>query len=141
MTGIPVFDVITGHVLSMADSGRLTQRTHPDNTYTIHIDDAEKPAPESSYICWALTILRNNRLIRWEQCRSGITVALLTTTGIDALEKWEAEFLALTPPVSDRPLLNPACLNDLEFPGLSPEKITEFRSMFAALDQRNENRP
>jgi hypothetical protein len=140
MTDIQPHDVITGHVLSMADSGRLTKRTHPDGTYTIHIDDADQPVPESSYICWALTILRNNRLIRWEQCRSGITVALLTTTGIDALEKWEAEFLALTPPVSDPPPLNPACLGELEFLGLSPDVARRISAEFAALDKRNERK-
>lgn len=140
MTGIPVFDVITGHVLSMADSGRLTKRTHPEGTYTIHIDDADEPAPEGSYVQWALTILRNNRLIRWEQCRSGKTVALLTTAGIDALEKWEAEFLALTPPVTDRPPLNPACLGDLEFLGLSPESARRISAEFDALDKRNERK-
>lgn len=140
MTGIPVFDVITGHVLSMADSGRLTKRTHPDGTYTIHIDDADQAAPEGSYVQWALTILRQNSLIRWEQCRNGITVALLTTTGIDALEKWEAEFLALTPPVSDQPPLNPACLGDLEFLGLSPDAARRISAEFDALDKRNERK-
>jgi hypothetical protein len=138
-TDIQPYDAITGHVLSMADSGRLTKRTQTDGAPTIHIDDADPPAPECSYIYWALTILQDNHLIRWEQCRSGITVALPTTTGVDALEKWEAEFLALTPPVSDRPLLNPACLNDLEFLGLSPTKAAEIEAGFTALDNQQRN--
>jgi hypothetical protein len=140
MTDIQPDDVITGHVLSMADSGRCTRRTRPDGTYTIHIDDALEPAPGGSYVYWALTILRINELIRWEPCRTGTAVALPTTAGIDALKRWETELLALTPPVSDRPLLNPVCLNDLASLGLDPAEAAQLEAKFAALDKRNENR-
>lgn len=112
MSRIPVFDVITAYVLAMTNSGRITRRTTPEGTRTVHIDSDTHTVPAASYPCWALTILTNTGLTTWVDCAEGVEVALPTEAGIDALAEWECEFLGLTPPVSDRPLLCPPCLED-----------------------------